>query len=331
MKFFKFFLTRLITFFLVVLIGITTVFFVPRFMPSDPIENMIGRISARSTITPEEIQHYREALNDTFGLSGSLAEQYFGFLKKLIITHDFGPSLTSYPTPVMTLIQRALPWTFGLLIVSTILAWIIGNLIGLLAGYKKDKIFSRILEGIAITMYPIPYYIFALILIMVFAYIIPIFPLSMTITDVSWSWKSISTIIYNSILPALSLVFVGFGWWVISTKTLSSSVAEEEYVNFARLKGLKQNTIMLRYVAPNVALPQITILALQVGAIFNGALITEILFGYPGLGTLMYTGIIQADYNLIMATISISIFSVTIVTFIIDILYPLLDPRIRHS
>lgn len=331
MKFLKFFSTRLITFILVILIGVTTVFFVPRLMPSDPVENMIARISSRSTITPEEIQHYRESLNDTFGLSGSLIEQYFGFLKKLIVTRDFGPSLTSYPIPVMDLVQRALPWTFGLLIVATFISWIIGNLIGLLAGFKKNKVYSKVLEGIAITLYPIPYYIFALGLIMLFAYIYPIFPLSLTVMDVSWSWESISSILYNSMLPALSLIFVGFGWWVISTKTLSASVAEEEYVNFARLKGLKQNKIMMRYVMPNVALPQITTLALQIGAIFNGALITEILFGYPGLGTLMYTGIIQADYNLIMATISISIFAVTVVTFIIDMLYPLLDPRIRHS
>lgn len=332
MKFFKFLGTRIVTFILVIMIGVTTIFFVPRFMPSDPVENMIGQmISKQSNMTPEAIQLYRESLSDTFGLEGSLGEQYVGFLKKVFITGDFGPSLAAYPTPVMDMVRRAIPWTLGLMLTSTLISWLLGNFIGLLAGFRKNKWYSKVLEGMAVFLYPIPYYVFALALIMLFCYVIPVFPLSMTLDNLAFNWSTVGTILRNSILPALSLILVGLGWWVISTKALTTSVAEEDYVNYAKLKGLSQQRIMMRYITPNVALPQITTLALQIGGVFNGALITEILFGYPGLGKLIYTGILQADYNLIMGTITISIISITIATFVVDIIYPFLDPRIRNT
>ena len=146
-----------------------------------------------------------------------------------------------------------------------------------------------------------------------------------------FNWVHIKSILWNCFLPALSLILVGFGWWVISMKTMVSNANEEEYIKFARLKGLHEGRIMRRYVMPNVMLPQVTNLALQIGGIFNGALVTEILFGFPGLGSLIYQGILQSDYNLIMGTITISVISVALTTFVIDLLYPFLDPRIRYS
>lgn len=332
MKFAKFLLSRIATFILVIFIGVTTVFFVPRFMPADPVEAMLGRMmSSSSTMSPEAVEQIRESLNSMFGLEGSLLEQYVDFVKRVIVSHDFGPSLSAYPTPVMDLIARALPWTLGLMLVTTVLSWLIGNGIGLLAGFRKDKAYSKILEGIAITLYPIPYYIFALVLIMFFCYLLPVFPLSFVVQGEGFTLQHIGSILYNCFLPGLSLVLVGFGWWVISMKTMVGNANEEEYVRFAWLKGLKEGKIMRSYVMPNVMLPQVTQLALQIGGIFNGALVTEILFGYPGLGSLIYQGILQSDYNLIMGTISISVVSVAITTFVVDLIYPFLDPRIRYS
>ncbi|MBO7744420.1 ABC transporter permease [Paenibacillus sp. MWE-103] len=332
MGFYKFLLTRVLTFLLVVFIGITTVFFVPRFMPSDPVEAMIGKMTANQAfMDPEAVITLRETLNESFGLEGSIWDQYLGFVKRVIFTQDFGPSLANYPNPVNELIAKALPWTMGLLLVSTIIAWLIGNLVGLLAGFRKDKTYAKIMEAISIVIYPIPYYILALILIMLLSYIYPIFPLSATFQGDGLSWEHIKSIVYNSILPALSMILVGTGWWVISMKTLSAGISEEDYVHFARLKGLSERKIMTKYVLPNAALPQITMLALQVGTIFNGALITEILFGYPGVGTLIYTGILQADYNLIMGTITLSIIAVAGATFIVDFIYPFIDPRVRYK
>jgi peptide/nickel transport system permease protein len=332
MEFYKFLLSRVLTFMMVVFIGVTTVFFVPRFLPTDPVEGMISKmVSMSAFMEPEAIESMRQTLNESFGLEGTLWEQYTGFFKRVIFTQDFGPSLAMYPTPVNQLIAEALPWTLGLLLTSTIIAWLIGNAIGLLAGFRKEKSYSKVLEGISIFLYPIPYYILALILIMVFSYLLPIFPLSMTIRGEGFTWEHIQSVIYNSLMPALSMILIGTGWWVISMKTLSGGIAEEDYVHFARLKGLKESKIMTKYVLPNAALPQITMLALQIGSVFNGALITEILFGYPGVGTLLYSGILQADYNLMMGTITVSIISVAAATFIIDLLYPFIDPRVRYK
>ncbi|MFC5452911.1 ABC transporter permease [Paenibacillus aestuarii] len=332
MGFYKFLLSRVVTFLLVVFIGITTVFFVPRFLPSDPVEAMIGQMTSKSAfMDPKAVATLRETLNQSFGLEGSAFEQYLGFFKRVVITHDFGPSLANYPAPVNELIGRALPWTMGLLLTSTLISWVIGNAIGLLAGFRKNKMYSKALEAISIALYPIPYYIFALVLIMLFAYVLPIFPLSANFQGHGFTWPHIKSLIINSTLPALSMILVGTGWWVISMKTLSAGIAEEDYVHFARLKGLKESKIMSKYVLPNAALPQVTMLALQIGTIFNGALVTEILFGYPGVGTLIYSGILQADYNLIMGTITISIIAVAGATFIVDLLYPFLDPRVRYK
>jgi peptide/nickel transport system permease protein len=301
-------------------------------MPSNPVDNMIGRMmSVSGNTNPESMMAFRDSLNELFGLTGTLPEQYFGFLKRVLITHDFGPSLSSYPTPVMELIGRALPWTFGLLLVSTMIAWIFGNAIGLIAGYRKDKTYSRILESIAIVFYPIPYYIFALVLSILFCFLIPIFPLGFSVMGSSHSFSYWLAVLRNSFLPALSIILTGFGWWVISMKAISTGVSEEDYVFFARLKGLKENKVMTGYILPNAVLPQITTLALQIGGIFNGAMITEMIFTYPGVGTLIYTGIVQADYNLIMGAISISIVAVSFTALVVDLLYPFLDPRIRYK
>lgn len=332
MKFLKFLGSRLVTYIFVIVLGMTAVFFIPRFMPSDPVEAMLGQMMSKSnSMEPAAVEAMRQTLNENFGLEGTLGEQYLGYMQRVILTQDFGPSLTMYPVPVKDLIATSLPWTMGLLGISTIISWIIGNGIGLLAGIKKDKAYSKVLEGIAICIYPIPYYIFALTLIMLFAYIIPIFPLSANFNVSGFSWENVKTIIWNSILPALSLILTGTGWWVISMTTLSRNTNEEDFVSFARMKGLKERKVITGYVLPNTMLPQITMLGLQMGTIFNGALITEILFNYPGIGSLIYRGILQADYNLIMGTITISIFAVATATLVVDLIYPFIDPRVRYS
>lgn len=331
MYFARFLVSRLITYVLVIWIGITVVFLVPRFLPTSPVEAMLGRIMSQGAyMEPEQVEAMRATLTETFGLEGTLLEQYVGFFRRIFITGEFGPSLSMFPTSVNDLIGRALPWTLGLLLTSTVIAWIVGNFIGLIAGYQRNKRYSKAMEIIAILVYPVPYYIAALVLIILFIHINPIFPLAFSVRGEPFSMEFIGSAIYNSILPAMSIVVVGFGWWVLSMKALSSGIAEEDFVYFAKLKGVGGGKIMTRYVARNALLPQVTVLALQIGTIFNGALITEILFGYPGLGTLTHTAVLQSDYNLLMGTISISIIAVATATLVVDIMYPLFDPRIQH-
>ncbi len=331
MHFVRFLASRLVTYFLVIWIGITIVFFVPRFLPSNPVEAMLGRIMSQGAyMQPEQVEAMRSTLTQAFGLEGTLPEQYFGFFQRIFLSGNFGPSLAMFPTPVNELIGRSLPWTVALLLNSTVIAWVLGNTIGLLIGYQPGKRYSKILETIAIFVYPIPYYIAALILIILFVHVTHIFPLSFNVRGAPGTGEWIVSAIYNSILPALSIVIVGFGWWVLSMKALSSSIAEEDFVYFAKLKGVGEGRIMRNYVLRNAMLPQITFLALQIGTIFNGALITEVLFGYPGLGSLTLTAVLQSDYNLLMGTITISIIAVATTTLVVDILYPLFDPRVQH-
>jgi peptide/nickel transport system permease protein len=230
----------------------------------------------------------------------------------------------------MDFILRALPWTLGLLAMTTLISWTLGNLVGLLAGYFHDSKIATALEVFGIVLYPIPYYIVALVLILLFAYIWPIFPLTTTIRPGPLTLTKIGTILHNSILPALTIILASLGWNILSMKALSFANKEEGYVTFARLKGTPPRTIMFSYVFRNSILPQITALSLSLGAIFNGALLTEILFSYPGMGLLMRTAAGAGDFNMMYGTITISIFAVATAALIIDLLYPLFDPRIRY-
>jgi peptide/nickel transport system permease protein len=279
---------------------------------------------------PRAVDALRQSLNDMFGLNGSLWSQYTTFLRRVLLTGDFGPSLSMYPTSVSDLVRHALPWTFGLLLSSTVIAWVIGNFVGLLAGWRPNATSSRLMEAIAICVYPVPYYIMALILSILFSYVWTIFPLTTNVRGPAWSWQLLSSIVWNSFLPALSIVITVFGWWVISVKAQTTALKEEEFIRYASLKGLGDARLLTGYVLPNALLPQITLLALQIGLMFNGALITEIIFGYPGLGELIYSAVQQGDYNLLMGTIGLSVIAVATATLVVDLIYPFIDPRIRH-
>jgi peptide/nickel transport system permease protein len=228
------------------------------------------------------------------------------------------------------MIFTALPWTLGLLITTTLLAWLLGNLIGLVAGYFHNRRAATVLEVIGIILFPIPYYIMALTVILLFAYVWPIFPLAATFQAGNLTFAQVGSILYNSTLPALTLVLAGFGWNILSMKSLAYATKEEPYATFARLKGTSDWTRMTSYVFRNAMLPQITSLVLSIGTIFSGALLTEILFSYPGLGLLMRSAAGSGDYNLLYGTITMSIIAVATAGLILDLIYPLFDPRIRY-
>jgi peptide/nickel transport system permease protein len=324
--------SRVASYLLVLFIGITITFFLPRFMPGDPIQNYIFELQTQAgqTLSPEELAHLRETLSQLYGLEGSLGSQYVGYLKRVLLHFDFGPSYAAFPAPALDFILNALPWTLGLLATTTLISWTLGNLIGLIAGFFHDSKAATALEVFGIILYPIPYYIVALVLVMLFGYIWSIFPLTTTIRPGPLTFTKIGVILRNSFLPALTIVIASLGWNILSMKALSFANKEEGYVTFARLKGTPSRTIMTTYVFRNSILPQITALSLSLGAIFNGALLTEILFSYPGIGLLMRTAASRGDYNMMYGTITISIFAVATAALVIDLLYPLFDPRIRY-
>ena len=166
-----------------------------------------------------------------------------------------------------------MPWTVGLLFTSTLFAWVIGNLVGLYVGLNPRRFSARVIENAAIVLDPIPYYMMALMLIILFTYIWPLFPLSTSIIEPGWSFKYVGSILYNSTLPGLSIALSSFGWWVISMKALASGVNEEDYVRFARLRGVPPRVVATKYVLRNALLPQITVLAIQLGLLLSGSIL----------------------------------------------------------
>jgi len=327
-------LPRIGQYIMVVFIGVTVTFIIPRLSPSDPVQAQINRqMTAGVNFTADQLDDFRKSLISLYGLEGSSWSQYLEFWQRLF-KGDLGRSLSSFPTPVMTIIGRAMPWTLGLLLSSTIIAWILGNLLGALSSYyPKNKILGGI-DVLSQAVRPIPYYILALLLIVLLAYIWPIFPVRGAYpmgTRPSMTLKFAITVLYHSILPALSLVLSSIGGWFIGMKALTSNIISEDYVVYAETAGLKERKILFGYVIRNAMLPQVTGLALNLGLIFNGAMILEVIFSYPGLGLMAYQAILNTDYTLILGITLFSIIGVSTAALILDLVYPLFDPRVRFQ
>ena len=228
----------------------------------------------------------REALRELYGIEGSLIDQYFIYWGRILVL-DFGPSLSAFPTPVSVLIGRALPWTIGLLFTCTMLAWLLGNLLGGLAGYYRKSRTLKVLGVVAMGFHPIPYYIIAFVLLIIFGYLWPVLPISggsAQNVPQAFTLDYVGSVLSHSILPALSIILVSIGGWFLGMRALVSNIVTEDYVVYAELAGVRQSRILPFYVMRNALMPQITGLAMSLGAIFNGAIIVEQVFSYPGLG-----------------------------------------------
>lgn len=326
-------LKRLGQFVLVVFIGVNITYIVTHATPINPVEQTIAAVTNFGNTSPDAIEDMRRSLKALYGLEGNIWEQYVGFWGRVLVG-DFGPSLSAFPTPVSTLIGRALPWTIGLLLVATVMAWLLGNLLGGLAGYFPRSRTFRVVGVIAMALHPIPYYIVAFVLLIIFGFLWPILPIAggsgMNIRQAFTAEFVLSTL-KHSILPALSLVLASAGGWFIGMRALVSNVVTEDYVTYAELAGVPKRRILGFYVMRNALAPQLTGLAMSLGAIFNGAIITEQVFGYPGVGTLLVEAVHKGDYSLVLGVTTVSIIAVAAAVLIIDLLAPLIDPRVRTA
>jgi peptide/nickel transport system permease protein len=330
-RFLLYVLRRLGQFVLVIFIGINLTFLITHLSPIDPVEASVSAMTAFSSSQPEAVELMRKSLRELYGLQGTIFDQYIVFWKRILVA-DFGPSLSAFPTPVSTLIARALPWTVGLLLVATVLSWVFGNVIGGLAGYYRHNRFLKFAGVIFMALNPVPYYIVAFILLIIFGYLWPILPLTGAYEmnmQPGYRLDFILSVIQHSLLPILSLVLVGIGGWFLGMRALVSNIVTEDYVVYAELGGVSRTRILGSYVMRNALMPQVTGLAIVLGSIFNGAIITEVVFGYPGLGRLLVSGVETGDYSLVLGVTTVSIVTVSAAVFLIDLLYPLLDPRIQ--
>lgn len=320
-------------FVLVVFVGISLTFLITHLTPIDPVEQMIASMTAFGDTSPEAVEMMRAALRELYGVEGNLFEQYLNYWRRMLVL-DFGPSLSAFPTPVSVLIGRALPWTIGLLVTCTLISWTLGNLLGGLSGYYRDNRVLGALGVVAMAFHPVPYYIIAFILLLLFGFLWPVLPISGGAgqnIEPGLTAEYLGSLGRHAILPALSIVLVGVGGWFLGMRALVSNIVTEDYVTYAELAGVSRRRILVSYVMRNALVPQVTGLAMSLGGIFTGAIIVEQVFGYPGLGRLLVGAVYSADYSLVLGVTAISIIAVAGAVFIIDILYPLFDPRMQLS
>ena len=326
----EFILPRLLQWALVIFIGVTITFLIPRLSPVNPVEQALGRMTTFQTMNPDATAALRATILDLYGLEGSVFEQYISFWGRLL-RGDLGPSFVAFPTPVIQMISSGIGWTIGLLGTSILISWLLGILLGSLAGYFPNRWWSQVLEKSLLTIYPIPYYILAFVMLMALTYYVPLFPLVGGARGTpGFTWEYISSVLYYGFLPALSLVIAAVSFRFIVSKALTSSERSNDYVQYAQMAALPQRKILFSYVIRNTLLPQVTDLGLSLGAVFEGALITEVVFGYPGLGYVLFNAINAGDYNLLMGITLLSVVGIATASLIVDLTYPLLDPRVRY-
>jgi peptide/nickel transport system permease protein len=325
----QFFLPRFVQWLVVIFIGVTLTFLIPRLSPINPVDQAMARLSAFANREPEATLALRESLEDLYGLKGSILEQYLSFWKR-VVRVDLGPSFFAFPETVNSMIGRSVFWTVGLLGTTTILSWLLGLLLGSLAGYFPNRWWSRLMDASVITVYPIPYYILAFVMLMLFAYYWPIFPLvggGQGLPRLTLEY--IGSVLFHSFLPAVSIIIGAGAFRFIVSRALSSTERSSDHVQYAELAALPKRKILFNYIIRNTMLPQVTDLGLSLGSIFEGALIAEVVFGYPGLGQTVYNAVLSSDYNLIMGITLMSIIGIATASLLIDISYPLFDPRVR--
>jgi peptide/nickel transport system permease protein len=329
----RYLIKRFFLYLTIFLISLTAFFFFLNLVPGDPVTRYVQELEARygltTPVSEEIIKEYKEA----FGLDKDLFTRYISYIKRLVLNFDFGPSFIAFPTPAFQLIVEAFPWSIGLLGVTVIISWTLGILLGTLLGWKRESKGASFSLVLGLILSQVPTYLLALILVMVFSFALGTFPMGgaySPLIEKGFTFRYILDLIYHAFLPAMSLILVYTFGTMISQRALVINILGEDYIKLAEAKGLKSNRLIRRYILRNTLLPQTTGLALSLGFIVNGFFLIEWIFNYPGIGRLFMTAIRQMDYNVLMGITVNTMFWVLTANFIIELLYPLIDPRIRR-
>jgi peptide/nickel transport system permease protein len=323
---------RLGMYVLTVWLGSTIIFIIPRMVPGDPVSAMVSRMSqasGRVSNSAEIINAWRAR----FGLDAPIPIQYVNFLKNSV-TFELGYSLSQFPATVSGMVSQALPWTIGLLTMATLISFILGNLIGALMAWAPTPKWLRRLLPVSLTFTSIPFFMLAILLIYVFGFTLKVLPTSGGYgrdLSMSLNWPFVLSVAQHAVLPAFAIVIASMGYWALGMRGMMITNAGEDYIILARAKGLSASRLFLRYAVRNAVLPQVTALALTLGSIVGGAVLVEYLFAYPGMGYLLYQGIVTNDYTLIQGIVFILILATATTVLVIDLLYPLIDPRITYQ
>ncbi len=307
--------------------AVTINFLLPRLMPGNPAQAVMSRI--RGPVNPE-IRHTMEV---AFGLDThqSILAQYGQYLGD-IAQGKFGVSISNFPTPVSQVILVALPWTLGLIGITTIISFVLGTFAGMVSAWRRGRLADNVLPPVFIVMSALPYFWLGLLSIFVFSVSLRWFPLGFG-SDVgssgALSWSYVGQVVSHAALPAITIVVTSIGGWILTMRNNMIATLSEDYVKMARAKGLSPLRIMVQYAGRNAVLPNITGFAMSLGFVLSGALLTEIVFNYPGLGFVLYQAVTGEDYPLMQAIFLIITVAVLLAIVAADLVNIWLDPRTR--
>ena len=322
-------LRRTVTLVVTLWAAVTLNFVLPRMMPGSPADAALAKFAGQGPVSPAQ----RQAVEDTLGLpSGSPWSQYVSYLGDVAHAR-FGVSYTYFPESVGQVVGSALPWTLLLVGVVTVIAFVAGTLLGVLAAWRRGRTLDAFATVGSSFTSAFPYFWTALLLLFTFGFTLGWFPIkggygADSAPELSFAF--VSDAVYHSVLPAVTILVSGLGGWVLSMRNNMINTLGEDYVTFAEANGLHTRTVALRYAARNALLPNMTLFGLALGTVVGGSILTEVVYGYPGVGYLLYNAVGNHDYPLMQALFLVITVSVLIANFLVDLLYTTLDPRVRR-
>ena len=328
--YFRYLGQKTIWYLITLVIAVALNFFLPRMIEGNPVSVILGNLTTGMSDTNSQKKIF-ETFNKEFGLDKPLIEQ-FGLYLGGLFQGDMGTSFTQYPRKVNDILATAVPWTLAIQLPATIIGWFLGNILGAYAAYKKG-VFDKVLFPLSMFINSIPPFAFSIILLYLFAIQWKVFPTGNAYSFQmipAMSWAFISSVLYHWTLPFLSVLLVWIGGQAIGMRSMAIYELNADYVLYSKLMGVKERKIV-RYVFRNAVLPQVTGLAVSLGTMVGGALVTEIVFSYPGIGTYMFKGISGLDYPLISGCTLLITIGVLIANFVLEVIYGLIDPRIKAS
>jgi len=330
----KIILRRLLFLVLVIWAASTITFFIPRLSAKNPVRERFAELARSGGFSPADMDKIIAAYSAKFGLDKPLWQQYVDYISS-VARFDLGVSYNKYPKTVMGLIMDSLPWTITLLLVTTVLSFVIGNLLGAMAAWPRTPQWIRSFATPFILFQGVPPILMGVLLLFFIGFRLKLAPLGGAYsTGVVPDWSSpafIWDVVHHQILPALALLLGSVGGWVLTMRGMGVTIQGEDYVNFAEHKGLDGGTIFRDYYLRNALLPQATGLALALGTVVSSAIVIESQFGLPGLGRVLDAAIRSNDFLVIYGVVLFVIIAVATLMVLMEFIYPLLDPRIRNA
>jgi peptide/nickel transport system permease protein len=321
------FIVRRLAFYIVTAwVAITANFFIPRAMPGNPAESVLAHYP---NLTPDAIKALTLILGG--GNQGSLWHQYVEYLGH-VFTFNFGADVANFPTPVSTILGQTIPWTLTLVGVSTVIAFVLGTGLGILAGWRHGGWLDRSLPGLMF-LQAVPYFFLALVLVDVVGVQLHWLPTGQGFnganTTPGWSLAFIGSALQHALLPAFTIVITSIAGWMLQMRNVMITTIGEDYVVAAQAKGLPSRRVIYTYAARNALLPQLQGFGLALGFVVSGALVMEIVFAYPGIGLLLLNAVSSDDFPLMQAIFLVITFTVLIANFVVDLVIAFFDPRVR--